>query len=371
MKKRILKVINKNQPFALFAFVALGLMMVGACSTDIELNAEPKDIWVVYGVLREEAETQDIRVAKAFLIEGDAIEYAKENDLSEKGLRVTLTDSRGRMRMARQVDSVATQPTDGTFFPYTTVYRFNTAGDSALVPGERYSLRVSRPGDDTFALTAYTYVPLAPQILQPVERPCVFPQIRLDVLQLHNRYDVEWSRGRGANSNPGAGLGFELRAFFNYEKNDEPQAEISWGPTPLIVTPSGCNTSGSGICHRFAEGELINHWLFNMEQDPNARYTFDNRSDCELSGGLARAFRVEVTAIDTFLTNYMRINDPSVTDFNTVRLEYTNISASGSAAALGIFGSTTRVERLAGMDQCSQWLLNMNDTPRPQGLCEI
>lgn len=362
---------NIFQSFPVIILLALTLLSGFSCSTDLDLNAEPKDIWVVYGILREEAETQDIRIAKAFLIEGDALEYASETDLSEKNLRVTLTDSRGRVRIAQQVDSVATSPSDGTFFPYTTVYRFNTAGDSSLTPGERYNLRITQPGSDTFAVTAYTYVPLRPQILKPVERPCIFPQIKLDVLQLHNRYDVEWSRGRGANSNPGAGLGFELRAYFNYEKNEEPQPEISWGPTPIIVTPSGCNTSGSGVCYRIAEGELINHWLFNMEQDPNARYSFESSTECELADDLPMAFRFEVTAVDTFLTNYMRINDPSVTDFNTVRLEYTNISATGGATALGIFGSTTKIERPAGMDQCSQWLLNMNDVPRPQGLCEI
>ncbi|MFK7970463.1 MAG: hypothetical protein AB8F95_08855 [Bacteroidia bacterium] len=358
---------NTTQSFIGLVFLVLTLVGGFGCSTEIDLNAEPKDIWVVYGILRHDAEVQDIRIAKAFLIAGDALEFAKENDQSEKGLTVTLTDSRGREWNAREVDSVALNPQDGTFFPYTTVYRFDTPEDRPLVAGGRYKLRITQAGDETFEIEGETSVPLLPTFARPGIVACPGNTFRLTPLQLHNRYDVSWGRGR---SEIGAGLGFELRAYWNYEKNGEAQDEIVWGPTSLITEGSGCQASGSQLCHRIPEGELLNFLLFNMNQEDGARYTFESTTDCLSAADLSTALTFEVTAADTALTNYMRVNDPRFTDFNTVRLEYTNLTS--SATVLGIFGSTSKARRAANLDQCSAYLLNLNNTPRPTSAnCEL
>jgi hypothetical protein len=63
-----------------------GLLLVGfiilliSCETDFETNAEWKDITVVYGLLDQRDSVQYIKINKAFLGEGDALMFAKEND---------------------------------------------------------------------------------------------------------------------------------------------------------------------------------------------------------------------------------------------------------------------------------------------------
>lgn len=357
---------NILSSFVAIVFIVLTIMTSIGCSTEIDLNAEPKDIWIVYGALREEAETQDIRIAKAFLIAGDAIEFAKENDQSVTDLRVVLSDSRGNEWIATQVDSVPKDPADGAFFEYTTVYRFDTPEGNNLIPGRRYDIRITQPGTDTFAITAYTYVPLEPTLVKPVWVPCQLrDQRNPQPVRLHNNFDVEWSRGRSASSVPGAGLGFELRVFFDYEKNGEPQPTISWGPTSLIIEAAGCVSSGNNFCYRIGESELLNHWLFNMAQDQNAQYTFEKAQGCTPEEDLPQSLLFEVTAVDSALSNYMRVNDPRFTDFNTVRTEFTNITAEGNVTVLGVFGSTTKSNRPATLEQCSEWLLNLNDAQQP------
>ena len=54
--------------FSVFAF----LMMFNACSTDVDLYADYKDITVVYGLLDSGADTNFIKINKAFLGPGNA-----------------------------------------------------------------------------------------------------------------------------------------------------------------------------------------------------------------------------------------------------------------------------------------------------------
>jgi hypothetical protein len=60
-------------------FVSLSLFFI-SCETDFETNADWKDITVVYGLLDQRDSVQYIKINKAFLGEGDALLFAKEND---------------------------------------------------------------------------------------------------------------------------------------------------------------------------------------------------------------------------------------------------------------------------------------------------
>lgn len=64
--------------FALFSF----LMMFNACHTDVDLYADYKDITVVYGLLDCGVDTNFIKINKAFLGPGNALEIAQNPDSS-------------------------------------------------------------------------------------------------------------------------------------------------------------------------------------------------------------------------------------------------------------------------------------------------
>ncbi len=60
-------------------FVCLSLILF-SCETDFDTTADWKDITVVYGLLDQKDSLQYIKINRAFLGEGDALMFAKEND---------------------------------------------------------------------------------------------------------------------------------------------------------------------------------------------------------------------------------------------------------------------------------------------------
>lgn len=70
-------------------------IFLSSCETDIDLTADWKDITLVYGVLNQKDSVHYLRINKAFLGDGNAIEYAKISDSSTyyDNLEVTMTES--------------------------------------------------------------------------------------------------------------------------------------------------------------------------------------------------------------------------------------------------------------------------------------
>jgi len=63
-----------------FYVVLSAVMLLFSCSTDIDLNANYKDITIVYGLLNKDADYQYIKIGKAFLGEIAASEMAQVSD---------------------------------------------------------------------------------------------------------------------------------------------------------------------------------------------------------------------------------------------------------------------------------------------------
>lgn len=59
--------------------------MFSACSTDFDINAEQKDITVVYGLFNQSDSTHYVKITKAFLGESNAYELAQDPSLSSYG----------------------------------------------------------------------------------------------------------------------------------------------------------------------------------------------------------------------------------------------------------------------------------------------
>lgn len=68
--------------FVLFTFAAL---FISSCSTDFEINADWKEITVVYGLLDQKESVHYIKINKAFLGEGNALTFAQNPDSASYG----------------------------------------------------------------------------------------------------------------------------------------------------------------------------------------------------------------------------------------------------------------------------------------------
>lgn len=68
-----------------------------SCETDIDLSAEYQDITIVYGLLSQNDSIHSVRISKAFLGDGNALEYAKNYDSMSyfNNLEVSVTESIG------------------------------------------------------------------------------------------------------------------------------------------------------------------------------------------------------------------------------------------------------------------------------------
>lgn len=90
------------------------LMLCNACSTDVDLYADYKDITVVYGLLDSGADTNFIKINKAFLGPGNALEIAQIADSNNYPGKLD----------ARLIEYRATS--GGTHYQQTAVYPLDT-----------------------------------------------------------------------------------------------------------------------------------------------------------------------------------------------------------------------------------------------------
>ncbi len=349
-----------------FTGIALLLvLLVGtACSTDFEVYAPAKEIRVVYGVLNPDAKVQYIRVARAYQSDGDALVYAANNDLTMKGISVTLKGD-GKTWVAAEVDTLAKD--SGLFSQNQTVYAFTTDGSGTgrdkLVAGKTYQLEIGTPEDSGY-VTGRTTIPAYPVLTGKLAitfgsgtYKCL-PRVGLD-----SGFPVSIKKSTAA-------MGYEVRVIFSYEENGNPK-QLVWDPKALIRENKGCNDGAGNICYSIGDNAVIRAFLPSMPPGPS--YTYYRKDSCVLNPGLAylypRSLIFEAAAVDSYLVNYMYVNSPSSgPDLNTSRPEYSNLT--GNIPAAGVFGSYSVDSALTIMNPCSEWLLGLNGTPKPLSFCE-
>lgn len=71
--------------FLLLLLISVSLLTFQSCETDFDVTAPYKDITVVYGLLSQNDSVHYIKINKAFIGEGNALEYAQNADSSNYG----------------------------------------------------------------------------------------------------------------------------------------------------------------------------------------------------------------------------------------------------------------------------------------------
>jgi hypothetical protein len=347
-------------------FLGAMLLLSGwGCSTEFDPTAEPKDIWVVYGVLNPGDTVQYIRISKAFLPESDAFVYARENDQSVPGLLVTLTHAdNGREYIAEQVDSVLKQPEDGLFYPYQTLYKIQTIGNDRLEEGATYHLSVREPGNESFELRASTDIPSAPDITSPAIQRGAGGTRCLIQASLESPFTLSFDQTEAA--------AYEVRVYLDYTANGEPRQAV-FGPTRTFDEDVRCIARG-GVCYRFDEGTVLRSFLSQIDPQPNVdyRYAVTDATDCKNNADdLPRSLRFEVTSMDHNLLLYQQVNTPRFAESNTLRNQYTNVEANGDVLTLGVLASYQAREAIAKLSPCGEFLLGLNQRSQPTTNCEL
>lgn len=323
--------------------------MLGGCKVEVDLIApEARERIVVYGILRGEDSIQYVRLGRLFVTREDAMAYAAHTNLNVAA-RVTITD--GQMTWVGTPETLLKNP-QMPFYPVQVVYRFSFRPQA----GRRYTLQVSVPDDSTLNTQATTLVPPAPYIAKPETLiPLFGNQYAYPVWNLLQRYFVEFYPQANLSA-PIRTPAYELRFLFRYGAVRSP-GDTVWralriGPYRIVQGDNAYNR------YQIAEKELFYTAYANL-QEPGLAYVYD-------TSALSQAWQLELTALDTALYNYLRVNDPATTDFTTVKPEYTNVQN-----GLGIFGATNTARRFFRIDACSQYLLRLNDAPQPYPSCRL
>ena len=175
-----------------------------SCKKSLDVNADWKDVTVVYGILNQSDTIHYIKITKAFLGPGDALEYAKNPDSSNYPdiLKVSLNEytngNPGRKIMLR--DTLITNKDSGIFyFPVQKLFY----SKEKLSELKDYKLTII----DT--VTSKTIEASTKMITEfPLEKPAYLP----GVIMVPNRgSDVQWVT-------PSGGKRFQLTIRIYYSE---------------------------------------------------------------------------------------------------------------------------------------------------------
>jgi hypothetical protein len=124
------------------AYFASMLLLLMSCETDFDINSDWKDITVVYGLIDQTDSVHLIKINKAFLGPGNALQYAAIEDSSSYGsnLEVTLLEKLNNSERSIVFDTTSRYPKDpGLFYyPHQVLYQ----SSSKLYADGLYTLNI-------------------------------------------------------------------------------------------------------------------------------------------------------------------------------------------------------------------------------------
>ncbi|MEM6268866.1 MAG: hypothetical protein AAF998_05480 [Bacteroidota bacterium] len=331
--------------------VALGIVLSG-CNPEIEVLAVEKELFAVYGVLHPDKDEQHIRITKVFQTQDDALVYASSQDLTAYGMQVVLK-SWDTTYVGELVPQAPREP--GLFFEEQGIYRIPTPDGHRLRAGETYQLIITKPDDPEFRIAASTIVPTKPRFLSP-GAPLYSPS-----QGTYTYPSIDFHRDHVIRFENTTGEGYELRVYLDFWNGSEVQTSM-WGPTRIFREPEGCreDTESGRMCYEIPQRVVPVRFYADVTQAAGPVRLLDTIRVARSLDSLSRIARVEVTAVDTHLTNYLHSNTAFGFGLNLLmdRPEVTNISGEN----IGLFGAINTQERYIFIGPCTRYLAGLSTT---------
>ncbi len=343
--------------FSLFVCTAF----LYSCSTDFEVLAPEKDIYVVYCVLNPQETVQYVRVSKVFSPAGDALQYAAENDVTVSGLQLQLKGG-GKVYAATEEKDIPRD--EGIFSNVQTLYVFHTSGPDSLLPGGKYILEISGSGTEgEIFITAETEIPTVP-VLIGLDGPLLMPdgQYSFPVFAFEETNNINFERG--------SGHGFDIRIRLQYQRNGS-DTIADYGPTTTFKRSRNCGNDSEKsreLCFELPACHVLNGLLARLHAVGGSRSYYSDPQKSKDPDQLNHSLHIEVTAADSFLTKYMYSSIPAGFGLNLLidKKEYNNISGEH----IGLFGSINSSKRWIYMSECSKYLAGLTVPVLPPSGCE-
>ncbi|MCS7029572.1 MAG: DUF4249 domain-containing protein [Bacteroidia bacterium] len=289
----------------LSSLILIGFLL--SCSTELKVNAEKKEeILVAYGLLDPSQPKQYVRIYKAFLVEGNAIEYAKNNDLSISAdaiVQIKGYNNAGNLVQTITLTPEIIQKPAGSFYPTERVWTTTTAINPAL----QYELYAELP-DGKKITSSRISLSNGLTILAPLSATTLR-------LERKNAMRYQFS-GNSVKA-------VDIEAFFLYSYKDF--------TTNLITEDTIHWVLGRNIVPQSNGAEYV----FPIPEDVFAEYV---NSILPESKRVNKEFYADklifkITGAGKELYDYMRVNAPD-NGFQETKPEYTNING-----GYGLFSS--------------------------------
>jgi len=143
-------------PMKRIAFLFVIASILAGCSTDLDINAPYKNVTIVYGLLNQRDSVQYIKINKAYLGAGDALDYAQIADSNEWADGDITVARVHRVLNGNRVGTFDIEPTlftdrePGVFYaPNQKLYKFvdNTDYPPVLLSGDTVFVHLDQESD--------------------------------------------------------------------------------------------------------------------------------------------------------------------------------------------------------------------------------
>lgn len=306
--------------------VVLIIAGLSSCETDFDVTAEWKDIPVVYGLLDQNDSVHYVKVNKAFLGDGNLLEYAQNQDSSlYDDIKVIMEEiDDGELRRAIQMDTATIHNKDSGAFFYPDQILYTTGTENAIYLNKNYSYRLKVIDKPTNNVKASASTNLVHGMV--LTQPRITPNMEVHFPDYGTK-SVEWLSAVN-------GTRYQVKIYFNYEERmkngNTVRRTLTWNPFEVQQIK---DTTGGKEMKTAFENEA--YYDFIAENVPYE----DTDKEEQVNLRVAKNFTFEVSVASQVFDKYMEIYQPSESIVQ-YRPEYTNISN-----GIGLFSSRTAVSR--------------------------
>jgi len=321
--------------------ILAALVVVGqsSCESKFDVNAEWRDITIVFGLLNQSDSQHFIKINKAFLGPADAYEMALINDSSEYANLTGVVEQwkDGNLIKSHVLrDSTINNKESGTFYsPVQKVYYFN----ANLDPDSKYKLKIffeNRDNSDT--VSAET------EIINDSQLQVKFPPASIDFsFATGSDYierDFKWSSAKD-------GKRYQISFLFDYYEidaiGDSTLKTIKW----VFPVQKTFDALGGDELKVLMAGEdfyeLLASNLDKIDEDIVKRVP----DTTWINNKVGVPLRYEISVAGEELSTYIDINSPS-TGIVQEKPQYTNIQN-----GLGIFSARYKLKGQRFIDPSS------------------
>lgn len=319
----------------LYVLVVMSGIGFYACTTDIDLTAPYKDITIVYGLLDARQDTQWVRIQKAFLGDGDALQYAAIADsLYYDSLEVTMQAYNNSVAtgspivLHRVIDPF---PKDSGIFAYDVNILYTTT--QTLNNSYTYKIKIVKPGKpDT--VTASTILCKTFFMVNPQSTSSLVSFEDPFGLNQNPTYSVKWTHETNTKA-------YQVGYRFNYKEwiagdpanKTDKSFEYFFPMFTVYLDAGGYNTEyyvNGQVKYGIAKTDFYNSIISQIHKDPAGTPS----NQLHIRQFVSLDFIV-LQASDE-LYKYITINQPSLSFVQKVS-DYTNITN-----GLGVFASRSQ-----------------------------